>query len=689
MKMAAKCMLALVLLTQSQIVQARSDATVTPIGKVVEMLKDMLAKGTKEKQDEEVKYAAFSTWCTNTQKMKSGEIAESEQAIELYKAKIQQAEVRMVELTDRINELTEDVGRWEQDAAAAANVRQKEVTDYTSTAQDYSESLDALDGAIAVLKKQSYDRPQADLIQTVAKVHGLRLLPQPAKKALWAFMQQAQPEELSYEAPEANAYEFQSGGVIDILQKLKLEFSKKKMELDKEELQTQHAYEMLKQSLADNTEGAKAEISKKTLARGATEEKKAATTGDLQTTQGELAEDKSYLESTKSLCTVKASDFESRNKLRADELKALKEAIEIIESNTVAGSGEKYLPSLLQYQREREGTLRVKKVLAQLRGDQQSPLQARIATFLADRARSIDSQLLSLVSQKVSTDPFTKVKKMIKDLIQKLMAEGTTETEHKGWCDTQLATNKLTREDKAEEVEKLSAEVEGLNAEIVKLTQDIEETSAAIAEISDAMAKATAERTAAKEENQETMAEAKEAITALEQAIALIKDYYAKSAEATSLAQQTGSQTPAEDAPETWSKPFKGQLPEGGSVVDFLQVILSDFARLEADASSAESTQADVYKKYMFESEKDKALKVNAMEHMQNTVTDKKSMLHATEAELKASKGQLEKAIQYYEKLKPNCVDSGITYEERVRRREEEIQSLQEAIQILEGSDIA
>ena len=32
--------------------------------------------------------------------------------------------------------------------------------------------------------------------------------------------------------------------------------------------------------------------------------------------------------------------------------------------------------------------------------------------------------------------------------------------------------------------------------------------------------------------------------------------------------------------------------------------------------------------------------------------------------------------MAYFDKLKPTCVDSGITYEERVKRREEEIQSV-------------
>merc|ERR1719498_1178682 len=113
-------------------------------------------------------------------------------------------------------------------------------------------------------------------------------------------------------------------------------------------------------------------------------------------------------------------------------------------------------------------------------------------------------------------------------------------------------------------------------------------------------------------------------------------------------------------------------MPEGGGVVDFMEVILSDFARLEAETTNSESTEAEDHDKYMFESKKDKALKENSKSHKEETKVNKESELHSTEGELKVTQEQLDKALTYYEKLKPTCVDSGITYEERVKRREEE-----------------
>merc|ERR1719433_1521181 len=267
---------------------------------------------------------------------------------------------------------------------------------------------------------------------------------------------------------------------------------------------------------------------------------------------------------------MKAADFKSRQELRAGELATIEKAIEIISSESVAGAGEKHLPTLLQ------SKAKARRSFAQTVNNQKSPLQNRIAAFLNERARRSGSRLLAQVSEHVAADPFVKVKKLIKDLLVQLMEEATAETEHKGWCDTELTTNKQTRDRKAADVSTLSGQIEDLTAEIAQLVQDLASLAAGVKELEESMAKATADRTDSKTTNEETIAEAKAAQTAVSQAMAVVKDFYAKSADATALAQQT----PAEDAPVTFDKPYKGMLPEGGNVVDFLEVILTDFTRL-------------------------------------------------------------------------------------------------------------
>ena len=73
--------------------------------------------------------------------------------------------------------------------------------------------------------------------------------------------------------------------------------------------------------------------------------------------------------------------------------------------------------------------------------------QAKVAQFLQAQSEKLGSRVLSLVAR-IESDPFVKVKKMIKDLITKLMEEAAAESEHKGWCDQELSTNEQTRKEK-------------------------------------------------------------------------------------------------------------------------------------------------------------------------------------------------------------------------------------------------
>merc|ERR1719168_385072 len=628
----------------------------------------MKAKAISGKNDEETKFSAFSQWCENTKKAKTGEIEAGNQKIEKLKAQIEKAAVLISKLTDRILELEEDVGRWKKDEKSASTVREAERADFTATVTDYTESIDAVAGAINVLKKQAYDRKQADLIQTsLLQVRSLKLVPAASKLALTTFLQQ--DPELAYAAPEANAYEFQSGGVVDMLEKLKDEFSSKKTDLEKEELGAQQAYEQIIQQLSDNIENAEFEIAKKTKLRAETQQNKADLEGELAQTTADRDEDQKYLDDTVALCSQKTADFESRQKLRGEEIDAISKAIEIMSSQAVAGSGDKHLPALLQIHNKQP------KSFAQLRSSSMNPVQQKVVSFLNEQARKSGSRLLSEMALSAEANPFVKVKKMIKDLIVKLMEEATSETEH--------TTNKQTRDKKTSEVNELESEIEDLTATIAELTQDIADLTVAVKELDAAMAEMTEKRSEAKATNTQTIKDAKAAQVAVEEAMAVLKDFYAKSSQATAFAQQ-----PAVDAPETFDKPYQGLLPEGGSVVDFLEVILSDFTRLESETSAAEAEEEDEYKTFMFESKKDKALKENEISLKSGTKTDKESSLHTAEADLKTTKEQLDKALEYYEKLKPTCVDSGITYEERVKRREEEIVSLQEALKILAGTDL-
>jgi chromosome segregation ATPase len=652
------------------------------------MMGEMKEKAITEKNEEQTKYSSFEQWCKGQMKLKTKEIAKSEQSIEELTAAIEENAAEIRDLTSRIRELEEDIARWKQDSAAATAVRDNENIDFKATVLDYSESIDAIEGAVNVLKKQQGATAQASLLQeSVRRVKRSRLVPDEAKSALSAFLQgmdgasfeseAAGPDEMLHRsAPEAAGYESQSGGIVEMLDGLLDDFVAKKTDLEKEELTAQHNYDSIMQNLKDNTEAASQEISRKTKRRAETEEAKAENEGNLKQTTADLNEDKTYLQDTTILCEQKAADFSSREALRQGEIDAIAKAMEIIGGDSVKGAGEKNLPAAA-----------AASSFVQLAAGVRSPLQQRVIEFLSERAQSTGSRVLAEAANQAAANPFVKVKKMIKDLISKLMEEATAETEAKGWCDTELGTNKIQRDARTEDVNNLNSEIEDLSAVIAQLTQDLADLATGVAELEKAMGEATEDRLASKTKNEQTVKEAQEAQTAVEAATAVLKDYYAKAGEATALAQES-SQGPADDAPETFDKPFQGSQAAGGGVIDFLEVILSDFTRLESETSSAEATEADEYDTYMFESKKDKTLKEGESKNKGGTLTDKEGALHDAQDELKGVSDQLDKANKYYDKLKPTCVDSGISYEERVKGREAEMQSLSEALKILQGQDL-
>eukprot|EP00445_Apocalathium_hangoei_P044368 CAMPEP_0203981248 /NCGR_PEP_ID=MMETSP0360-20130528/2068_1 /ASSEMBLY_ACC=CAM_ASM_000342 /TAXON_ID=268821 /ORGANISM="Scrippsiella Hangoei, Strain SHTV-5" /LENGTH=267 /DNA_ID=CAMNT_0050919771 /DNA_START=103 /DNA_END=902 /DNA_ORIENTATION=- len=222
---------------------------VTPVQKVVQLMEGMLAKGKEEKHGEQVQFAAYKQFCDDTSVEKKRAIEEANEKIGMLKADIEKYTATAARLGQEIAAHDEDISVWTGDQKAATSVREIEKADYDALHKDYSESVDAIQRAVAVLKKQAHDRPQASFAQ-VSNLMSLNLIPAEAKKALDLFLQTSQdPEGLEVSAPEAHGYEFQSHGVIEMLEKLLDKFIEERTALEKSEMNSKHAYDMLMQDL--------------------------------------------------------------------------------------------------------------------------------------------------------------------------------------------------------------------------------------------------------------------------------------------------------------------------------------------------------------------------------------------------------------------------------------------------------
>jgi tRNA/tmRNA/rRNA uracil-C5-methylase (TrmA/RlmC/RlmD family) len=470
------------------------EVQVTPIQKVIQMLNEMMAKGKQEKEDEASRFAEYKTFCKDTAWDKTTSIKTATSQIDQLSADIDKATADILEATKAIATLNDDLTAWKDDVTTQTRERNEAHGVFTTVHTDYTESIDACQRALATLKAGP-GLGAASLLQ-VKSLLSLNRVPAKNKKVLMAFLQTAPMNALLQDAqmieqPQAKQvnYESSSGSVIEMVESLADKFESEMAAVEEKEATDKHAFDMMMQDLNSQISNGSDELDQKMAFKAKREEDKASAEGDLSDTSAGKAEDEKFLSDLTSECEQKAIDFETRQKTRQGELDAIAEAIEIMSGDSVAGSGAKHLPQLIQKP----------SALAQLRTSSASPIQRAVATYLKDQAQRQNSRILSLIAVKVSADPFKKITKMIKDMITKLQEEAAEEAEHKGFCDSELGSNKQTRDTKTEESDTLKANIEELTANIGQLSEQISELTAQISSLDKAVATATEQRTAEKE----------------------------------------------------------------------------------------------------------------------------------------------------------------------------------------------
>merc|ERR1719301_258746 len=123
----------------------------------------------------------------------------------------------------------------------------------------------------------------------------------------------------------------------------------------------------------------------------------------------------------------------------------------------------------------------------------------------------------------------------------------------------------------------------------------------------------------------------------------------------------------------------------GGGIIGMLEVIESDFSKGLAELIAEEEAAAAEYDKLTKENEISKVTKEQDVKYKTKNAKE----LDAGVAELTSDKdgaqAELDAVLDYYEKLKEQCIEKVEPYEERKKRREAEIAGLKDALAILEG----
>jgi len=332
-----------------------------PVQKVVQLLADLEAKVIKDGEAEQKAYEEYVDWCQNGAKDKEWEIKTATANVAGLQATIEKASADIQNFESKIEELAAAVTANDQDLKAATEIRNKEKVDFKARESELVEATDTIDRAISVLEKkmrgsalvqkQINTKDVNQVLKVLEIVIDAASLNSHDKARLVALAQSDSSEDSDEDdqdmgAPDPDAYKQKSGSVIDILEDMKEKAEGQLNEIRKSEMNAQHNYEMLKQSLEDQVKADSTELADSKTGKADSEEIKAVAEGDLAVTKKDQIDAEKVLGNMHVDCMAKAQDHEASVKSRAEEIKALGAARKMISSTT--GDAEAKTYSFLQ-----------------------------------------------------------------------------------------------------------------------------------------------------------------------------------------------------------------------------------------------------------------------------------------------------------------------------------------------------
>merc|ERR1719266_1667807 len=534
--------------------------------------------------------------------------------------------------------------------------------------------IDTLERAISIISKEMAKNPAAlaqidtsstaRLVQTLGAVIDAAGFAGIDKQKLVALVQSQNSDDQEPGAPEAAVYKTHSSGIVDVLEDMKEKAEGSLSDLRKEETNSNHNFEMLKQSLEDQMSADTKDMEDEKAAKAEAAEGKATAEGDLGETLKLLKNTKDDLATASATCMQVAADHEATVKARNEELKAIATARKILKDTTSGAASQTY--SLLQVARLQSRAdlagLEVVQMVKRLAKKHHSSALAQLASRMTTAIR---------FGAAGGEDPFAKVKGLIESLIAKLEAEAKADATEKAYCDEEMAKTEAKRGELMDDVSKLTAKIDQATSKSATLSADIKQLEAELAELM----KSQAEMDKIRQEEHAAFLQAKDDLTTglsgVRQALTVLRDYYASDA---ALVQQ-----PAMPALHTKAS------GAGTSIIGILEVVESDFA---TGLAKEESQEEDAKALYDDITQENKVTKTMKDQDLKYKTAEVKSLTKAV-ADMSSDKETLSTELaavnEYYAKLKDRCIAKPETYEERKARREAEINGLKEALRVLES----
>jgi len=672
-----------------------------PIRRVVNMLQAMQKKVEEEGEKEKDLYEKFVCYCkTNTGEL-TASIAEAQTKIAQLETQVKEDTAAKAQLDEELRNHKSDREEAINSLAGATKMRAKEAESYAKEAGDTGTNVAALKKAIEVIQAglgggafmQTYARETNTLKALVTKVS----LSDIDRESLTAFL------ENSASAPG-------SSEIVGILKEMKDEMSRDHKDLIAQEENAIKQFAELKDAKNKEIAAATSAIEKKTQRSGELAVKIVQGQNDLKDTMEALSEDEQFQVNLRKDCANKAKEQNERLKTRSDELLALAETIKILNDDDALDLFKKTLPtpgaSFLQEK------VRWKSV------------QERAVNIINNASRTfknngLDFIALALKGKKVD---FSKVIKMIDDMVVVLANEQKEDDEHKEYCAVEFDTSDDKKKATERRIQDLSHEKEEAVNASKNLAKEIKLLKDGIAALDKSVVEATELRKSEHAEYVETAAANQAALDLIAFAKNRLNKFYNpklyKEPPARELNEEErvysnfgGDLGPA-PAPggiagtgvtaflqlKSWDAPppppetfgaYSKKSSQSGGVLAMMDMLSNDLKKDMTVAETEEKEAQEDYEELMADSQKKRAADSKSFTTKEQAKAEADGVAETADENLTTAKADLYARKEYINNLHKSCDFLVENFDFRKAARAQEADALKKSKSVLKGADYA
>merc|ERR1719371_109106 len=444
------------------------------------------------------------------------------------------------------------------------------------------------------------------------------------------------------------------------------------------------------------------------------------TKDDMEDTEAEVKETQAFIGDLAKQCAEKKADWAERQKMRAEEISAISEAIKVLNDDDALDLFKKTIPSMVQTGMEFLQKSSKSSVALRAKGLLMSLVQT-------GRAHTTQLSLMASALKSKAVD-FSKITEQIDAMIDVLGKEQADDDTQKAYCDEEFTKSAAEKKETEDKLASLAASIEEMSATVETLKSEIETLTAEIKALDKAVAQATEQR---KEEHAmflQTQAEGSAAVQLIEAAKNKLNKFYNptlyKAPERRELTEEeriavaNGAVDPrdAEEAaapegiagtgiavfaqgraasdaappppPETFGA-YTKKTGKSNGVIKLMDMMIGDVKTDLTEGEHAEEMAQKDYENLMSASQKTRATNAESITEKESASAEWMEKIENAKTEEASTTEALAKVKEYIAGLHSSCDFLVENYDARKEARTNEVEGLKNAKSVLAGANFS